>query len=317
MAGRGKGGCLTAVALVLSLMVLAVGAGLVLLVMTNGAGPKAIVEAADELEPRPFEEYTWEELSRVSALISEAPTDEEGRSVAASWNVEVGDARLLALDDGTTVEARVVGIRHDQRADGSGPAGITLMLSPISLEPINSGDEDTGGWEASELRSWLAGEGTELLPDDLAAVAVPVTKLTVNAVSVYGELAEDAAPTATTDTLWPFSVAEVCGPVTWNADEYGAYTEYVDVTRYDALLSAEGSQYAYFAESGVTSDSDPSHVLGLSLRGASCAWWYRTAVPYTYRDSATRYFYQVMSSGFPSSLSEASVPAGVVVGVCV
>ena len=49
----------------------------------------------------------------VAALISAAPTDEEGRSVGEKYGVAVGDTRALPLEDGRAASLTVVGIRTD------------------------------------------------------------------------------------------------------------------------------------------------------------------------------------------------------------
>ena len=316
MARRG-GGLLAALAVVLSVAVLAIGAGLLYLVVTGGApGAPLAQQQAAGLEHKSFSEYDWDELAQVAQMIAEAPSDEEGRAVADEWGVHVGDARPLALTDGNQAQLVVVGIRHDERADGSGVAGLTLMASPIARRPVNPSDTNEGGWEASELRAWLASDGRELLPERLADNLVEVTKLTNN----VGVTSDAAAVTETSDALWAFSLTEVCGPVDLFATEYGdevrARTYYQDYTLYDTLLSQEGAQYEYFADAGVSDQADGSGVLAQSYGSSPCAWWYRSAYPYTFNVGDAYFFYQVMDSGYPSTIGYASQSAGVVVGLC-
>lgn len=315
MARRG-GGCLTALAVVLSVAVLAVGAGLLYLVVTGGVPGGQAEQRAAGLERKSFSEYDWDELAQVAQMIAEAPSDEEGRTVADEWGVHVGDARPLALNDGTQAQLVVVGIRHDQRSDGSGVAGLTLMTSPIAKRPVNSTDTNTGGWEASELRAWLASDGAALLPEDLVSHVAEVTKRTNN----VGVTSDVASVTETADRLWAFSLTEVCGPVDLFATEYGdevrARTYYQDYTLYDKVLSQEGEQYEYFAQAGVTDHADPSGTLVQPLGGSATSWWYRSAYPYTFGVGDEYFFYQVMDSGYPSTVGYASQAAGVVVGLC-
>lgn len=316
MARRG-GGLLTALAVVLSVAVLAVGAGLLYLVVTGGApGGQGAPRQEAGLERKGFSEYDWDELAQVAQMIAEAPSDEEGRAVADEWGVHVGDARPLPLADGTQAQLVVVGIRHDRRADGSGVAGLTLMTSPIARRAVNPTDTNAGGWETSDLRAWLASDGAALLPDDLASNLVEVTKLTNNT----GATSDAASVTQTADALWLFSLTEVCGPVDLFATEYGdevrARTYYIDYTAYDELLSQEGSQYEYFADAGVTDLADASGTLALTYGGSACAWWYRSPYPLTFDMGDEYFFYQVMDSGYPVTLGYASQPAGVVAGLC-
>ena len=319
---RSKDGGLTVVALVLSLAVCALGATALWLVLTGGEATAPEVTETTQtqvegaLEPRSFDEYSWEELAEVARLIAAAPTDDEGRAVAESYGVAVGDTRALPLDDGRAAALTVVGIRADRRADGTGVAGLTLMSSPISLRPVNDALTNAGGWEACSLRAWLAGEGRSLLPEGLASSLLAVSKSTNNA----GVTTDAAAVTQTADELWLFSASEVCGAPGWFVAEYGEepnpYTGYVDFSVYDALLAAEGAQYEYFALAGVSGSSDPAGVLSLSYGGTEVAWWYRTAYPYSYTGQDASYFYQVMASGYPCVTALATDEAGVVVGMC-
>lgn len=315
MARRG-GGCLTAVALALAVALVALGGTLLWLVTSGGTSANPQPEAEVEASSQGFADYSWDELADAAQRIAAAPTDEEGRAVAEACHLAVGDTRLMTLDSGLTVQLTIVGIRADVRADGAGVAGLTLMTSPIASRPMNAEATNAGGWEASSARAWLAGEGTDLLPDELAARLVSVTKRTNNA----GVTAEAGSVTETADSLWLFSASEVCGPLTWFADEYGdtpsLWTGYVDFTAYDALLSAEGSQYEYFSAAGVTGESDPSGTLAQTLSGAGVAWWYRTSYPYSYTGDDASYFYQVMASGYPGTTGLASEPAGIVAGFC-
>lgn len=315
MSRRG-GGCLTAVAIALGAALVVLGAGLVWLVGSGGTPQAPAPDGREQLVPREFQDYTWTELSQVAALVAAADSDDEAAEVAETYNVSVGATRSLKLDDGTVVSLVVVGLCHDERADGGGKAGLTLMTSPIALRPMNESGTSDGGWEASEVRTWLATDGVGLLPDDLASAVVPVHKLTNNA----GVTSDASSVTQTSDNLWLFSAAEVCGRVGWFESEYGsepnAYTGYIDFAPYDELLSSEGTQYAYFADAGVTDSSDPSHALQLTYAGQDVAWWYRSAYPFSYTGEDAAYFYQVMSTGFPGTTGLAGEPAGVVVGLC-
>lgn len=319
MAKKGKGGgCLAAAAAVLALALVAAAGALAWLVL---GGPGAQTEepsaATNEgLAPRSFADYGWDELAEVAALVAAAPSDEEGLALAEEWDVGVGSVRTVELPSGTPAELRVVGVRHDERADGSGVAGLTLMLGPVALAPMNATATNAGGWEGSDLRAALAQGKGGLLPEGLAEHVVAVSKSTNN----VGVTADADAVTQTADELWLFSASEVCGPLSWFSDEYGeeptAGTGWVDFAPYDALLSAEGEQYAWFAESGVTGSSDPGHVLARTWGGGRVGWWYRTAYPYTFTGQDASFFYQVMPSGFPSSVGQADVEAGVCVGLC-
>lgn len=316
MGERDKGRGLTTLALVLSAMLVLAGAAMLHLVLSSLSDDAAEAPASDRgLEPRSFSEYDWDELAEVAGYIAEAGDAQAATEVAREWGIELGDVRPLALSDGRSALLTVVGIAHDERSDGAGRAGLTLMTSPISLRSVNGDDTVSGGWEQSELRAWLGDDGIALLPEGLAQSVVSVRKSTNNT----GKTDDPASVTQTDDALWLFSVREVCGDITLFVDEYGeeirGRTDYIDYGAYDELLELEGTQYAYFRELGVTCSSGASE-LAQEYGGGEVSWWYRTPYPYAFNGEEGAYFYQVMATGYPSTLGYASSEAGVVVGLC-
>ncbi len=290
-----------------------VASGVVSLPGSASSSQEPAVPASPALEVKAANDYSWEELSRVSALVSAAPDDASGLAIALEYGLVDQDGVPVSADievplsDGTLAHAQLVGVRHDVRADGT-PAGLTYMLSVVADQPMCATDSTEGGWEKSGLRSWAASVGKALLPAELSSRLVAVGKATNN----VGVTEDAAAVTVTTDELWCFSAVEACGPVTWFADEYGP-----TMSSYDALVDAEGSQYAYFASRGVTGSTGLSGALALTYRGQAWPWWYRTPYPYVFMghgDSGS--FFQVTATGFPSSVGLASSASGVVLGFC-
>lgn len=282
---------------------------------TEGQG----AETAQTLEPKDFTDYSWDELSQISTKIAAAATDDDGLAIAQEYKLAdatgapVNETREVVLDDNTLAYARIVGFRHDQRADGSGVAGMTLMVSMLSEQPMETSNTSQGGWESSSLRAWLAGDGMALLPDDLASHIVSVSKASNN-VGVTSDL---ASVTQTADGLWAFSAVEVCGNITWFEDEFATEISYT--AGLDTVLNAEGAQYPYFSAAGVTEETGgQSGALALTYRGSSRPWWYRSAYPLNYADtSSSSYFFRVSETGFPSSVGQANATAGVVAGLCI
>ena len=282
---------------------------------TEGQG----AETAQTLEPKDFTDYSWDELSQISTKIAAAATDDDGLAIAQEYKLAdaagapVNETREVVLDDNTLAYARIVGFRHDQRADGSGVAGMTLMVSMLSEQPMETSNTSQGGWESSSLRAWLAGDGMALLPDDLASHIVSVSKASNN-VGVTSDL---ASVTQTADGLWAFSAVEVCGNITWFEDEFATEISYT--AGLDTVLNAEGAQYPYFSAAGVTEETGgQSGALALTYRGSSRPWWYRSAYPLNYADtSSSSYFFRASETGFPSSVGQANATAGVVAGLCI
>lgn len=282
---------------------------------TEGQG----AETAQTLEPKDFTDYSWDELSQISTKIAAAATDDDGLAIAQEYKLAdaagapVNETREVVLDDNTLAYARIVGFRHDQRADGSGVAGMTLMVSMLSEQPMETSNTSQGGWESSSLRAWLAGDGMALLPDDLASHIVSVSKASNN-VGVTSDL---ASVTQTADGLWAFSAVEVCGNITWFEDEFATEISYT--AGLDTVLNAEGAQYPYFSAAGVTEETGgQSGALALTYRGSSRPWWYRSAYPLNYADtSSSSYFFRASETGFPSLVGQANATAGVVAGLCI
>ena len=274
--------------------------------------------AAPVLVPKDFSEYSWDELSQISTKISAASSDEEGIKIAREYNLAdasgapVIEAREVVLDDNTLAYARIVGFRHDQRSDGSGAAGMTLMVSMLSEQPMEATDTNEGGWESCSLRAWLAGDGMALLPDDLASHVVSVSKATNN----VGVTSDVASVTLTADGLWTFSAVEVCGNITWFEDEFATEISYT--AGLDAVLNAEGAQYPYFSAAGVNGETGGhAKALALTYRGSARPWWYRSAYPLNYADaSSNACFFRASETGYPSSVGQANATSGVVVGFC-
>lgn len=160
---------------------------------------------------------------------------------------------------------QIVGFAHDDKTDG-GKAGITFIFKDcIGEGKMNSTSTSAGGWEASQMRSYLNSEGLNLLPSDLKQNVVSVNKLTNN----VGLTESTSSVTPTSDRLWLFSLTELCGTISWS----GTAAAYSDV------LNAEGSQYKLFRDINVKVDGSNSGILGKKLNGKSCSWWERSPYP--------------------------------------
>lgn len=90
-----------------------------------------------------------------------------------NWSVE--------LTNGKTMTYRIIGIAHDDLADGSGKAGLTFEATSEAFgeQCISSYDRGDGtSWGDAELRQRLnSGDLWSLLPNDLAGMTQTVSKL--------------------------------------------------------------------------------------------------------------------------------------------
>ncbi len=216
----------------------------------------AVVRAA-------VEEYSWSELSQISALISAASSDDEAIQIAIEYNLCNDDGTLdgtqtkeLELTDGTTVTMRVAGFNQDEKSDGSGTAGITFIAEDSVGSMAMTTDLTSYGWADSELRTWLNGDLLAELPDELQSLVVAVDK-TTNPVA-GSDVTEQVT---TSDSVWLLSYSEIVGELTTDNKRYDYYT-------------SEGEQYQLFSDVGVEWHST-NEILSL-YTGEECWWWMRS-----------------------------------------
>lgn len=206
--------------------------------------------------------------------------------------MDAGTKFTMKLTNGKTLEYRIIGINHDDLADGGGKAGLTfLATTSINRCEFNPKSTD-GGWEKSELRGRLnTGDLWNLMPSDFQSKVVPVTKLTNN----ERQFNKDVVISATTDKLFLLSYFEITG-APWNDETYKSW------------ISDEGTQYEAFKGKVMNGHSGndcliaKEHLDGRGRwNGSYAEWWQRSIYA-----SGTDDFYLVNYVGFVSSCSEAS-----------
>lgn len=230
--------------------------------------------------------------------------------------------------DGREYTARIVGMNHDDKSDGSGKAGLTwqftgLLYDSYAMHGQNKYVADSpyntnnGGWRDTILRKWMnpdeLTEGTSIMdgetddnrvwnnvPASLQSSIVAVDKMSKNrddGTTTNVDL-KNIAATATSDKMWIMSYPELVETCysSWNG------------------LEGEGSQYGYWngkvannfnnndclkkcrAKYGPTS-SQPTSASG---------WWERSVNP-----NIATYFAVVYNTGYPISNYSASSTYGV------
>ena len=187
--------------------------------------------------------------------------------------MDAGTKFSTKLTNGQTLEYKIIGINHDNLADGNGKAGLTFLTTSTTISSrMNATNTNAGGWEKSELRQKMnSGEIWKLMPSDLQSKVKSVTKLTNN---VNGT-DKNAAVTATSDKLFLLSYSEIV------PDSYWASS--------NPWTSTEGTQYEVFKDKVTSNYSWNDYLTG------SYSWWERSVYPY----NSTR-FLLVNSSGYPS-----------------
>ena len=185
--------------------------------------------------------------------------------------MDAGTKFTMKLRNGKTLEYRIIGINHDDLADGSGKAGLTFLTTSTTISSrMNATDTNAGGWGKSELRGKMnSGEIWNLMPSDFQSKVKSVKKLTNNVGG--GSANKNAAVTATSDKLFLLSYSEIV-KTPWSG--WSAYS----------WIGKEGTQYEAFK----------GKVSGNLYLGE--AWWERSAHP---RD--TEEFIEVDTWGGPDS----------------
>ena len=212
--------------------------------------------------------------------------------------------------DGREYTARIVGMNHDDKSDGSGKAGLTWQFTGLLYDyyamhgqnkyvadsPYNT---NNGGWRDTILRKWMnpdeLTEGTSILdgetddnrvwnnvPASLQSSIVAVDKMSKNRDdgTTTNSALKTIPATATSDKLWIMSYPEIVETCYngWNG------------------LEGEGSQYGYW-NGKVTANYNNNACLKKYRPGYTSAygWWERSVYP----DFATS-FALVYISGDPS-----------------
>ena len=190
--------------------------------------------------------------------------------------MDAGTKFSVKLTNGKTLEYRIIGINHDDLADGSGKAGLTYLTTSTNISSrMNATKTTNGGWEKSELRQKMnSGEIWNLMPSDFQSKVKSVRKLTNNAGGGYEN--KNATVTATSDKLFLLSYSEIVPTSYWASDF--------------PWSSSEGTQYEAF-KGKVTENYSGNDCLKFGSR-----WWERSAYPY-----GSDCFLNVSSSGNPSS----------------
>lgn len=190
--------------------------------------------------------------------------------------MDAGTEFSMKLTNGKTLQYRIIGINHDDLADGLGKSGLTfLTTSTGTLSRMTATDTNAGGWEASELRGKMnSGEIWNLMPTDFQSKVKPVRKLTNNVGG--GSANKDAAVTATSDKLFLLSYSEIVPTSYWASSH--------------PWTSSEGTQYEAFSGKVTQSYS------GNACLQIGNSWWERSVNP---NNSTT--FLSVLSNGEPAN----------------
>lgn len=101
-------------------------------------------------------DWTLDEQEAVAKDIAKNGTSSIAYAKAKAA-MDAGTKFSMKLTNGKTLEYRIIGINHDDLADGSGMAGLTFEAtnSALGSQRMNATDTNAGGWDKSELRTRL------------------------------------------------------------------------------------------------------------------------------------------------------------------
>lgn len=202
--------------------------------------------------------------------------------VKAKAAMDAGTKFSMMLTDGRTLEYRIIGINHDDLADGSGKAGLTFLTTSTTISSrMNATNTNLNGWHRSELRQKLnSGEIWNLMPSEFQSKVKSVSKLTNNEGGSRAH--HSASATVTADKLFLLSYSEIV------ATPYSGWSNYL-------WIDNEGTQYEAFKGKVTNNYSDNE-----SLKIGSY-WWERSVYP-----KASYGFLIVGTYGDPSSSFDAT-----------
>ena len=216
----------------------------------------------------PFGSSSWAQIAAASL----------SGNIPSHW--AAGDTKDILRTTGETLTVEIGDFAHDDLADGSGKAGISIALKNLMAETrrMNATNTNVGSIAASELQGWLINTVYPTLPADLRAVIRTVNKKTS---------AGSGSSTINTNAmdLFLFSVIEVLGTNT-------------------SSVAGEGTQYPIF-----TNAANRRKYLANGT-GAEGDWWTRSP-----RNSGSTQFISMVKGS--ASVTTASTVNGVCFGFCV
>ena len=216
-------------------------------------------------------DWTLDEMKAVAEDIA-AKGEASPVYAKAKASMDAGTEFTMELTDGWRLTYRIIGINHDDLADGSGKAGLTFLTISTGIPlHMNATATNAGGWEKSELRQEMnSGEIWNLMPADFQSKVKAVKKLTNN----VGGTDKNAAVTATSDKLFLLSYSEIAPTSYWASS--------------NPWTSSEGTQYEAF-KGKVMNNHTSNAAIALDDY-----WWERSVYP-----SSSVNFLIVDSSGKP------------------
>ncbi len=240
------------------------------------AEEKAYRESMKTVVNKDAKDWTLDEQKAAATDIAKNGTSSVVYAKARAA-MDAGTKWSIKLTNGKTMTYRIIGINHDDLADGSGKAGLTFLTTSTTISSrMNAENFNTGGWEKSELRQKLnSGEIWNLMPSDFQSKVKSVKKLTNNVGG--GEENKNATATATSDRLFLLSYSEIVPTSCWASDyptpdafDPEPAPDYPWTPSDYPWTSSEGAQYEAF-RGKVTNNFSGNSAIAIGNR-----WWERS-----------------------------------------
>ena len=189
------------------------------------AEEKAYQEAMKTVVNKDAKDWTLDEQKAAATDIAKNGTSSPVYAKAKAA-MDAGTRWSVTLTNGQEMTYRIIGINHDDLADGSGKAGLTFEATNdvMGEQCMNATMTNAGGWEKSELRGRLnSGDLWSLLPSELQSKVKAVTKTTANKGGGSVGIPSADTPSVTTDKIFLLSTTELYGNVQADGTRYELY----------------------------------------------------------------------------------------------
>ena len=166
---------------------------------------KAYREAMKTVVNKDAKDWTLDEQKTAAVDIAKNGTASAVYAKAKAA-MDAGTTWSVKLTDGKTMIYRIIGINHDDLADGSGKAGLTFLTINRPFQKYSDAEYDSSnGWKGSNFRASMnSGEIWNVLPSTLRNNFVSVSKNTNN---TSGN--KNSSTSSTSDRLFLLSYIEV------------------------------------------------------------------------------------------------------------
>ena len=223
---------------------------------------------------KPVEDFATATWAEIKAAVQKGIG---GLDLSEYWSV--GDTKSVTLTTGETIELQIADFNHDIYSDGvTAPVTFVMKNCLNATAPMNSSNNNAGGYPASAMKTYVEENIYDKLPSDLKTIVAPVKKKCYTTYNQASSLSE------ANYNVWLLAEVEV--------SDKANYT----------IGRGEGTKYPIFTDNA-------SRVK--KVNGSEDNWWLRSA----YFDNSGS-FVVVYSIGDVSSFP-ATLSRGVAVGLCV